>query len=194
MISGSGLWNHLMDGGFVMLPIVALSCVMWWLIFLKARELYVLLRQNHAAADVVERKGNGWHKAIAHDYMRSRSGREELDTELAKVLVDRHAGRAEKGIPTIIVLAAVAPLLGLLGTVSGMIDTFDVIAEFGTGNAKGLAGGISQALITTQSGLMVAVPGMVAGGLLYRLAIKLRRRMELFLGRVERIVSGGSTA
>lgn len=185
------LTHHVREGGFVMLPIAGLSLVMWWLIFLKARELFGLLRKTYSPESVLSRRAGGWQKSIAHDYLRSRSGSEELDVELCKVLVDRHAGRAEKGIPTIIILAAVAPLLGLLGTVSGMIDTFDVIAEFGTGNAKGLAGGISQALITTQSGLMVAVPGMVAGGLLYRMSVKLRRRMELFLGRVERLAAGG---
>ncbi|NJB66678.1 biopolymer transport protein ExbB [Desulfobaculum xiamenense] len=177
---------HLASGGVVMVPIVALSLVMWWLIFLKARELFGFLRPRCTSRGGCGYGGAGWKKAIARDYLRSRSGCEELDVELCRVLVSRHAARAEKGIPTILVLAAVAPLLGLLGTVSGMIGTFDVIAEFGTGNARGLASGISQALITTQSGLMVAVPGMVAGGLLYRMSVRLRRRMELFLGAVER--------
>jgi len=180
--------HHLAEGGGVMLPILLLSLVMWWLVFMKVREFYPLLHKERPVQDVLEKRGSGWQHSLAHDYLRSRSGSEELDLELSRVLVDRHAGRISKGIPTILVLAAVAPLLGLLGTVSGMIDTFDVIAEFGTGNAKGLAGGISQALITTQSGLMVAVPGMVAGGILFRMALKLRRKMELFLSRVERVI------
>jgi hypothetical protein len=62
------------------------------------------------------------------------------------------------------VLAAVAPLLGLLGTVTGMIATFDVLAVFGTGNAKAMAGGISEALITTQTGLLVALPDFTCKG------------------------------
>ncbi|HMB01097.1 MAG TPA: MotA/TolQ/ExbB proton channel family protein [Spirochaetota bacterium] len=64
----------------------------------------------------------------------------------------------EKKLATIAVLAAVAPLLGLLGTVSGMIQLFDVITIYGTSNPKILAGGISVALVTTQAGLGLAIP------------------------------------
>ncbi len=56
------------------------------------------------------------------------------------------------------VIAVVAPLLGLLGTVTGMIITFQAITLFGTGDPKLMAGGISQALITTVLGLVVAIP------------------------------------
>lgn len=66
----------------------------------------------------------------------------------------------------ILVLAAVAPLMGLLGTVTGMISTFDVITEFGTGNPKLLSGGISEALVTTELGLIVAIPSLLCGNLL----------------------------
>jgi biopolymer transport protein ExbB len=68
--------------------------------------------------------------------------------------------RFERFIPTLGMLAAVAPLLGLLGTVSGMINTFQVITVFGTGDPKLMAGGISEALITTELGLAVAIPVM----------------------------------
>ena len=64
----------------------------------------------------------------------------------------------EKSISTIKLLAAVAPLLGLLGTVVGMIGTFQAITLFGTGDPKLMAGGISQALVTTMLGLIAAVP------------------------------------
>ncbi len=64
----------------------------------------------------------------------------------------------EKGIGTIKILAAVAPLLGLLGTVTGMIATFQSITLFGTGDPKLMAGGISQALMTTVLGLVCAIP------------------------------------
>lgn len=63
-----------------------------------------------------------------------------------------------KGLSTLAVLAGVAPLLGLLGTVAGMIETFQAITEFGNANPKILSSGISQALLTTEFGLMVAVP------------------------------------
>ena len=58
----------------------------------------------------------------------------------------------------VLVIAAVAPLMGLLGTVTGMIETFDVITKFGTGDPKLLSGGISAALVTTMQGLIVAIP------------------------------------
>ncbi|QQL46322.1 MotA/TolQ/ExbB proton channel family protein [Sulfuriroseicoccus oceanibius] len=71
-------------------------------------------------------------------------------------------------LPFIAITAATAPLLGLLGTVSGMISTFDLITLFGSGDAKSLAGGISEALITTLFGLVVAIPSLVIHALLSR--------------------------
>lgn len=79
---------------------------------------------------------------------------------------------------TILVFAAVAPLLGLLGTVTGMISTFDVITEFGTGDPKLLSGGISEALITTELGLIVAIPSLLLGNLLTGMANQIKDDME----------------
>ena len=67
----------------------------------------------------------------------------------------------ERYLNTLGTIAAVAPLLGLLGTVVGMIEVFAEIMAQGTGNASALAGGISQALITTAAGLTVAIPALV---------------------------------
>jgi biopolymer transport protein ExbB len=78
----------------------------------------------------------------------------------------------------IMVIAAVAPLLGLLGTVTGMIATFDIITEFGTGDPKLLSGGISIALVTTELGLIVAIPLLLAGNLLSGWAEKIKDSME----------------
>lgn len=74
------------------------------------------------------------------------------------------------GLSIILLLASIAPLLGLLGTVTGMIDLFAVIGTQGSGNARALSGGISEALITTQAGMLVAVPLLVAHSLLNRAA------------------------
>ncbi len=63
-----------------------------------------------------------------------------------------------RGLPLLAVLAGIAPLLGLLGTVAGMIETFQSITLFGTGDPKLMSGGISQALVTTELGLVVAIP------------------------------------
>ena len=76
-----------------------------------------------------------------------------LDEQLAE-----EASKLNRGLATVAVLAAVSPLLGLLGTVTGMIETFQSITLFGTGDPKLMSGGISQALVTTQLGLAVAIP------------------------------------
>jgi biopolymer transport protein ExbB len=73
-------------------------------------------------------------------------------------------------LPVIAITAATAPLLGLLGTVSGMIATFNLITLFGSGDPKPLAGGISEALITTLFGLVVAIPALVLHAFLSRRA------------------------
>ena len=71
-----------------------------------------------------------------------------------------------------------APLLGLLGTVTGMIGTFGVITEHGTGDPRLLSGGISEALLTTQFGLMVAIPALLLQTTLYRSGDAILRRIE----------------
>ena len=78
----------------------------------------------------------------------------------------------------ILVLAAVSPLLGLLGTVTGMISTFDIITEFGTGDPKLLSSGISEALITTKLGLVVAIPALLMGNLLGSWSTKIKLMLE----------------
>lgn len=82
----------------------------------------------------------------------------------------------QRGLGALLVLAGVAPLLGLLGTVTGMIDLFAVIGERGASAARSLSGGISEALITTQAGMIAAIPLLLLHALLNRLA---ERRMLL---------------
>jgi len=74
----------------------------------------------------------------------------------------------ERGLPLIAIASATAPLLGLLGTVTGMIHTFKLINIFGTGDAKSLSSGISEALVTTEFGLVVAIPALILHALLSR--------------------------
>ena len=76
--------------------------------------------------------------------------------------------KLQSWLPFIAITAATAPLLGLLGTVSGMIRTFNVITVSGTGDAKPLAGGISEALVTTLFGLIVAIPALIIHAMLSR--------------------------
>lgn len=90
------------------------------------------------------------------------SHKAEQDLETLEMQLDeavlKEMPKLEQGLPLIKLLAAVAPLLGLLGTVTGMIATFQSITLFGTGDPKLMAGGISQALITTVLGLVTAIP------------------------------------
>ena len=76
----------------------------------------------------------------------------------------------ERFLAFLALTAAAAPLMGLLGTVIGMIKTFQLITIYGTGDPKGLASGISEALVTTEFGLIVAIPILVVHGLLSRMA------------------------
>ncbi len=84
----------------------------------------------------------------------------------------------ERFLSTLGMLAAIAPLLGLLGTVTGMINTFHVITYYGTGDPRMMSGGISEALVTTMLGLSVAIPIMLAHTLL-------SRRVETQISRME---------
>lgn len=82
---------------------------------------------------------------------------ETLELKLDEAIL-RETAPIETGLPFIKVLYVVAPLLGLLGTVVGMIETFQMITLFGTGDPRMMAGGISMALVTTVEGLVVAIP------------------------------------
>ncbi len=96
---------------------------------------------------------------------------EESKDLLEEVLYERllqTQPKLERLIPFIAVVAATAPLLGLLGTVTGMIKTFKLITVFGTGDARSLSSGISEALITTEFGLFVAIPSLIIHALLLR--------------------------
>ncbi len=95
-----------------------------------------------------------------------------------------------KNLKTISALAAAAPLIGLLGTVTGMRATFDVITKFGFGNAAMLADGISESLLTTQSGLVIAFPIVLAHNVLKNRALKIEATLEAHCHRLNRKVDG----
>ena len=85
-----------------------------------------------------------------------------------KIIIARR--KLESLLPFIGIVAAAAPLMGLLGTVVGMIKTFKLITIFGTGDARQLSDGISEALVTTELGLFVAIPSLIIHGILSRMA------------------------
>lgn len=86
------------------------------------------------------------------------------DPEIFAAGIEREAGEVmtllEKGLTVLSAVSTIAPLVGFLGTVSGMINAFDAIANADQVNAKVVAGGIKEALITTAAGLIVAIPAM----------------------------------
>ena len=88
------------------------------------------------------------------------------------------SSRIDRFGSAILVIAAISPLLGLLGTVTGMISTFDIITEFGTGDPKLLSSGISEALLTTKFGLVVAIPLLLAGNLLSSWGRRIKSDLE----------------
>ena len=103
--------------------------------------------------------------------------REHIEDIVSEAIL-HESGRLDRFGSVILVVAAVAPLLGLLGTVTGMIATFDIITEFGTGDPKLLSGGISIALVTTELGLIVAIPVLMLGNLLGGWAERIKDSME----------------
>lgn len=103
--------------------------------------------------------------------------REHIDDVVAETIM-HESERLDRYGSAILVVAAVAPLLGLLGTVTGMIATFDIITEFGTGDPKLLSGGISIALVTTELGLIVAIPLLLLGNMLNGWAERIKDGME----------------
>ncbi len=92
-------------------------------------------------------------------------GKEKLEDVISESILAEAPGLERFG-SIIMVFAAISPLLGLLGTVTGIISTFDIITEFGTGDPKMLSGGISEALVTTELGLIVAIPTLLIGTML----------------------------
>lgn len=107
-----------------------------------------------------------------------------VDTQLDAMesVILRYRPQLERFLPVLATTAAVAPLMGLLGTVVGMIKTFTLIEVFGTGDAKSLSSGISEALVTTELGLIVAIPALILHGIFARI-------MRSRLGAMEQIAA-----
>lgn len=187
------LAQHIQKGGLWMYPILSFAFLSLVIAAFKFLELskYKLLPKN-VVFDVLKQLYKG-DRAGAERIAKETSGaeanmlvtgvknchlpKELLDEILFETLLEEKP-KLERGLSFISVTAAVAPLLGLLGTVTGMINTFKLITLFGTGDAKSLSSGISEALITTEFGLVVAIPSLLLSAFLSRKANSMIAKME----------------
>ena len=163
-------------GGWLMLPIIVSSIVAiaiiierFWTLNPKRiaprnvlAEVWGKIKHNQLdAAELRElRISSSLGQILAAGLVNSKSGR-AIMTESIEQAASHVVHELERYLSTLGTIAAITPLLGLLGTVLGMIRVFSEIMAQGTGNANALAGGISEALITTAAGLAVAIPSLM---------------------------------
>jgi len=144
----AGLAEFFDNGGYLLWVILGLSALMWSLIaeryWFHWRELRNLLEASVA----------GWRDSPARGALAG------MRMRALEQRVVEFRGLCLHGVELIRTLTSVLPLVGLLGTVSGMIKVFQVITVFGTGNTRGMAAGIAEALLTTMAGLLTALSGL----------------------------------
>jgi len=164
-------------GGMTMIPIMLCSILVLGIIF----ERLWTLRRNKVAPPELGAQVMSWARSrkIEPDHIAALRSNSPLGEVLAAAVANRHrsrdvikeavedagrhvATRLNRYIDTLAMISNIAPFIGLLGTVFGMIDTFTVVGSKGLGEAGLMAAGISQALIATAGGLIVAIPAAVA--------------------------------
>lgn len=196
ILDGISVGLESLSAGAGILGLLGILCIwVWTLIIMTALGLRSAVRPTGAAAGACllrrteravnsrpQRNCNGDCIVEQHRLFCRALNSKRLNGRLQKRIVRAHIDIAmrqfSKNVGTILLLSSLAPLLGLLGTVDGMIGTFRALAEAGnTGNAA-LTEGISKALVTTQGGLLVAIPSLLAGGVLYRKTRKLRNTLR----------------
>ena len=151
-------------GGQVLLVIGLLIFVMWLLIL--ERVLYIQIT----------------HRQLKNDLVSQWMARKERSSWNAEQIRQAHISRLSikltGSIPIIQALVALCPLLGLMGTVTGMIEVFDVMAISGGGNARSMASGVSKATIPTMAGMVGALSGVFASAWLMRTSKTERTHLE----------------
>ena len=192
------LIEHMKKGGPVMLPIVGLGLAAVLIALMKWLQLSSIKLATPADLQLIlsQIRTDNAPKALKHiDTMKGYVGdvlksavenRHEKKEYLEEIMYEKMLSAKpalERWIPLIALTAATAPLLGLLGTVTGMINTFNMITVFGTGDPRMLSGGISEALITTKFGLVVAVPALICHAFV-------TRKVKGVLGSMEQISVG----
>lgn len=168
--------SMLVRGGWVLLPIFLIGWFAWF--FIVERIFYLnkqkfnytkfwkeidKLNADEAIKKYANYNGNSYFKSIVIAISTNANKGEKVMINWLNQVEAEFQNSINHHVRTITVLAAMAPLLGLLGTVSGMVHTFENITLFGFGNPVLMADGISEALLTTQAGLIVAFPLVLAG-------------------------------
>lgn len=161
------IWERVQQGGYIGYFILALGIIgllivlerfaILWLVGRKVRQQQTSLEQPN--------ENNPLGRLLLTHAEHARQDAESLVLRLEEK-IQQELPRLQRGLGVLVVIATIAPLLGLLGTVTGMIATFQSITLFGTGDPKLMSGGISQALVTTELGLVVAIPLMLLHTLL----------------------------
>lgn len=134
------------SGGTVLWLILLASLLMWTLIV--ERYIFVYVQYPRMVRHLLD------------EWQQREDRRSWYAHQIRQGMITRCRVQLQRYLMPIRTLTIALPMLGLLGTVSGMIQTFDVMTVFGTGNVRGMAGGISVALITTMGGLMTALSGL----------------------------------
>jgi biopolymer transport protein ExbB len=135
------------QGGDVLLAIAFVTAVMWSLIY----ERFWYFRTQHK--EEVERAKKLWAERSEHASWSAH--------QIRRMLVSDIRLKLERNIGPINTVVKLCPMLGLLGTVTGMIEVFDVMAVAGSGNARGMAAGVSKATLPTMAGMVAALSGML---------------------------------
>ena len=188
-----GFVDHLMKGGPVMIPIILLGVTAFLVGVVKyiqislihtarPKDLQAILQAINCGDRPTAKSQASSIKGPAGEMLLTAISHADDEKELIEeVLYEKmlHTKpRLERLLPFIALTAACAPLLGLLGTVTGMINTFNLITIFGTGDPKMLSSGISEALITTEYGLKIAIPALLVHALISRKAKGVMASME----------------
>lgn len=184
------LLEHLRKGGIWVIPILAFALFASTIAAAKGVWLYRLpnlLPAIGQRVDVAIREGGGaleallsevgGPQAVLVEVALNEQTAEQRDDRLYSALLEQR-NRLERWLGAIAMTASVSPLLGLLGTVSGMIVTFRLMTLFGAGDAATVSAGISEALVTTELGLVVAIPALLAHALM-------SRKVKSYLGQLE---------
>jgi len=158
LVESPTIMDRIHQGGIVGYCIIGLgilgllmAIVRWFGLSSSARKVNAQLKSDTASTD------NPLGRVLAAYEANSGADTETVELKLSEAAL-KEMPDLTKGLLFIKVISVVAPLMGLLGTVTGMIKTFQVITLFGAGDPKMMAGGISQALMTTVLGLVVAIP------------------------------------